>query len=83
MLVRNDVQSRAMVSAALAALLVSGCAFCRIRPPEVQGVAVGHAHCRVTPDGTKEIKGGALSNNLSETIAAGLTAVAAYFGVAL
>ncbi len=70
-----------LVAIAVVAAL-SSCAFCRIQPRGgVEGVAIGHAHCRVTADGAKEIKGGALSNNLSETLAAGITALSAYFGV--
>lgn len=76
-------QRAASLMAAIAIMVaLSGCALCRIQPRgDVEGVAVGHAHCRVTTDGTKEIKGGALSNNLSETLAAGIAALGAYFGV--
>lgn len=62
-------------------VLLTGCALGRIHPGGIDCLAVGHAHCRVAADGAVEIQGGALSNNLSETLAAALAALGAYFGV--
>lgn len=70
----------------VAALLVAcctGCAVGRIRNDEMIGAAIGHAKLERTADGTVRIEGGAMSNNLAETISTALTALGAYFGLGL
>lgn len=59
---------------------LSGCAVGRIRPGAIDCAAVGHAACVLKADGSEEVHGGALSNNLSELLSSLITAAGIAYG---
>jgi hypothetical protein len=83
---RMGKREGATVTALSACVLLSACAFGRVRPNgDLIGIAVGHAqleHCETLPDRPpvcQRIKGGALSNNVVESVGLIGTAAAAIF----